>query len=31
MAIEVFKILNEMSPSVLANHVQKRSNSYDFR
>ena len=31
MAIEVFKILNEMCPPVLANLVQKRSRSYNFR
>ena len=31
MAIEVFKILNEMCPPVLANLVQKRSSSYNFR
>ena len=31
MAIEVFKILNEMCPPVLSNLVQKRSSSYNFR
>ena len=31
MAIEVFKILNEMCPPVLANLVEKRSSSYNFR
>ena len=31
MAIEVFKILNEMCPPVLSNLVQKRSSSYKCR
>ena len=31
MAVEVFKILNEMCPPVLANLVEKRSSSYHFR
>ena len=31
MAIEVFKIVNEMCPPVLANLVEKRSSSYNFR
>ena len=31
MAIEVFKILNELCPPVLSNLVQKRSSSYNFR
>ena len=31
MAIEVFKILNEMCPPVLSNLIQKRSSSYHFR
>ena len=31
MAIEVFKILNEMCPPVLSNLVQKRSSSYNLR
>ena len=31
MAIEVFKILNEMYPPVLANLVEKESSSYKFR
>ena len=31
MANEVFKILIEMCPPVLANLVEKRSSSYDFR
>ena len=31
MAIEFFKILNEMCPPVLSNLVQKRSSSYNFR
>ena len=31
MAIEVFKILNEMCPPVLSHLVQKSSSSYNFR
>ena len=31
MAIEAFKILNEMCPPILANLVEKRSSSYNFR
>ena len=31
MAMEVFKILNEMCPPVLVNLVEKRSSSYNFR
>ena len=31
MATEVIKILNEMCPPVLANLVEKRSSSYNFR
>ena len=31
MAVEVFKILNEMCPPVLDNHVEKRSSPYNFR
>ena len=31
MAIEAFKILNNLAPPVLKNLLQKRGNHYNFR